>query len=136
MLHGIASGGVTVNEYPLPYPLTGSSSKQEMDTSEIMDQFFFILRRQKWQELLKRPVFDFYRSLLLTFEIDLSSVHPRFEPMTGASLIGEFGETILPEEILEYDIIVRMSPRRRYTIELEVESIKKAEPRIIEPEWI
>ena len=56
--------------------------------------------------------------------------------MTGTSLIVEFGETILPEEILEYDVIVQMPPRRRYTIELEVEGIRKAEPRIIEPEWI
>ena len=42
----------------------------------------------------------------------------------------------LPEETLEYDVIVQMPPRKRYTIELEVKSIKKAEPIIVEPEWI
>jgi hypothetical protein len=74
--------------------------------------------------------------LLPSFEIDLSSVHPLFESGTRTSLIKEFYEEILPEETLEYDIIVRMPPRKRYTIELEVKSIKKAEPRIVEPAWI
>jgi hypothetical protein len=56
--------------------------------------------------------------------------------MTRTSLIEEFYEEILPEEILEYDIVVCMSPRKSYTIELEVKSIRKAEPKIVEPEWM
>lgn len=38
------------------------------------------------------------------------------------------------EEILEYDIIVKMPPKEKYTIELEIKSIKKAEPKIVEEE--
>jgi len=37
------------------------------------------------------------------------------------------------EEILEYDIFVRMSPRREYTIDLKIASIAKAKP-MSEPE--
>jgi hypothetical protein len=56
--------------------------------------------------------------------------------MTSTSLIKEYYEEILSEETLEYDIIVRIPPRKRYAIGIEVKSIKKAEPRIVEPEWI
>ena len=38
------------------------------------------------------------------------------------------------EEILEYDIFVRMSPRREYTIDLKIASIAKAKPMSVEPE--
>lgn len=45
-------------------------------------------------------------------------------------------EMTLPEETLEYDLIVQMPPKNRYSIELEVKSIRKAELIIVEPEWI
>ena len=38
------------------------------------------------------------------------------------------------EEILDYDMIVRMPPRKTYSINLEIISIKKAEFKIIEPD--
>ncbi len=131
MLYEITSRDVTTKDYLIPYAFTGSSMGEETDISEILERLLFALIRQ---ELFRQPFF--YRSLLPSFEIDLSSVHPHFEPITGTSLIEEFYEEILPEETLEYDIIVRMPPRKRYTIELEVKNIKKAEPRIVEPEWI
>lgn len=34
---------------------------------------------------------------------------------------------------IEYDIVVQMSPKRKYTINLEVKSISKAEPKIVGP---
>lgn len=38
------------------------------------------------------------------------------------------------EEALEYGVVVRIPPKRRYSVELEVKSIKKAEPKVVEPE--
>ena len=38
------------------------------------------------------------------------------------------------EEELEYDIVVRMPPRRRYTIRLDIKSVRKASPKIIDPD--
>ena len=131
MLGEIASQVVTTKDYPVPSPFTGGSRREEAEISEISDQLFFVLTRQ---ELLKKPFF--YRSLLASFEIDLSSVRPYFEPMTKTSLIEEFYEEILPEEMLEYNIVVRMPPRKRYTIELEIKGVKRAEPKIVEPKWI
>lgn len=129
MFYEITSHDVTTKDYSIPYSFTGSSRREESDIREILAWPFFLMR----QELHKQPFF--YRSLP-PFEIDLSSVRPHFEPMNRISLIEEFYEEILPEEALEHDIVVRMPPRKRHTIELEVKSIKKAEPRIVEPEWI
>lgn len=129
MLYEITSRDVTTKDYSIPYPFTWSSRREESDINEILDWPFSVSLKQ---ELLRQPFF--YRSLLPSFEIDLSSVRPYFEPMNRTSLIEEFYEEILPEETLEYNIIVWMQPRKRYTIELEVKSIKKAEPRVVEPE--
>lgn len=131
MSYKTASRPITTKDYPNQYAFTGSSSGEETDISEVLDRLFFVSMSQ---ELLKKLLS--YRSLLPAFEIDLSSVRPCFEPMTRSSLIEESYEEILPEETLEYDVIVQMPPRKRYTIELEVKSIKKAEPIIVEPEWI
>lgn len=131
MSHEMASRHITIKDYPIPYAFTGSSRREETDMNEVLDRLFFLLMRQ---ELLEESFS--YRGLLPAFEIDLSSVRPYFEPMNRSSLIEEFCEEILPEETLEYDVIVQMPPRKRYTIELEVKSIKKAEPIIVEPEWI
>jgi len=38
------------------------------------------------------------------------------------------------EEGVEQDVIVRLPPKRCYSVELEIESIKKAEPKLAEPE--
>lgn len=36
-------------------------------------------------------------------------------------------------EAMEHDIAVRMPPKRRYTVELEIKNIRKAQPIVIEP---
>jgi len=51
-----------------------------------------------------------------------------------SSLEKSFLETT--EEIIEYDVVVRIPPRRSYTIQMRVESIEKGEPIIVEPESI
>lgn len=131
MSHQITSRHITIKDYPTPHVFTGSSRGEETDRNEVLDRLFFVLMGCK---LLKEPFF--YRSLLPAFEIDLSSARPCFEPMNRSSLIEGFCEETLPEETLEYDLIVQMPPRNRYSIELEVKSIRKAEPIIVEPEWI
>ena len=131
MLSESVSQVVTTKDYSVPSPFTGGSRREEAAISEISDRLFFVLTGQ---ELFKKPFF--YRSLLTSFEIDLSSVHPYFEPMTATSLIEEFYEETLLEEMLEYNVVVRIPPIKRYTIELEIKSVKRAEPKIVEPEWI
>lgn len=45
-------------------------------------------------------------------------------------------EKIFNEEVLKYDIAVSIPPKRRYSVELDVKRIRKAEPKIVEPEFI
>ena len=39
-------------------------------------------------------------------------------------------EEMMEEEMMEFDVVVRMPPKRRDTIKVKVKSIRKAEPRI------
>ena len=41
---------------------------------------------------------------------------------------------VIPGEMLEHDEIVRNPPRKRYASNIRVKGIRKAEPRIIEPD--
>ena len=38
-----------------------------------------------------------------------------------------------PEEMMQFNVVVRMPPVRSYTVKVKVKSIKKAEQRIVEP---
>ncbi|MGR3311440.1 MAG: hypothetical protein ACUZ77_11790 [Candidatus Brocadiales bacterium] len=43
---------------------------------------------------------------------------------------------VLHEEMIEHDIIVKMPPKGRYTMKVKGFRRKKAEPRIVLPEWL
>lgn len=118
----------TFRDYPTKSPFTGSSRVEESYISEVP---YALLSPLAMQKMLKERFFrDYIYSLL--FEVDMSSIRPHFEVKIETFSI----EEATPKEMLEYDIVVRMLPKRKYTIELEVKSIKKAEPKIVEPEWI
>jgi len=130
---------VTCKDYPIQYSSNISSRFEEIDKNETLDSVLSIWIREKQ---LRRPFF--YRTLLSLFEVDISSVRPYFEIKRGTSLVEEaVGEKPIPRyiseedillEMIEHDFVVRMPPKKRYTIELEVKNIIKGEPRIAEPE--
>lgn len=39
-------------------------------------------------------------------------------------------------ELIESNIIVRMPPKEKYTVTLAIKSIRKADPKIVEPDWL
>ncbi len=43
--------------------------------------------------------------------------------------------TLFFEQLSEYDIVVNMSPKRSYAVTLKVESVSRADPNIVEPDW-
>lgn len=128
MIYEVTAQDITTQAYPIQYGFSESSGVKGIDISEIMDKLFPVLVGQK---LMKEPFF--YQNLLSFLETDLSSIYTHFEVKTETSLKEETIEEITPEEMMEYDVVVRMPPKRRYTVELEVKSIRKAEPRIVEP---
>jgi hypothetical protein len=79
-----------------------------------------------------------YRSLFPGPEIDLSSIQSYFEIKNETSLIEKLSEIAISEDIsedmLEFDIVIRMPPKKEWSVRLRVESIEKAKPHIVEPE--
>lgn len=65
----------------------------------------------------------------------ISSLSPKRITRTSP-LVENFHNNVSFEEMIEHDIIVRMPPKKRYTINLQVVSIKRAQPKIVEPEGI
>jgi hypothetical protein len=46
----------------------------------------------------------------------------------------EFANKIDLEESIEYDVVVRMPPKKRYFVEIDVREISKAKPKAVLPE--
>ncbi|MCK4245078.1 MAG: hypothetical protein KAX20_05580 [Candidatus Omnitrophica bacterium] len=131
MIYQLTLQDVTYQDYPIPCPFAISSRVEEIDKNEAWNRLLSILIREK---RLKGPFL--YQALSL-LEIDLSSVWPRYEIKNETSLIEEIvdiSEEDIVTEMLEHDFIVRMPPRKRYTVEMKVENIRRGEPRIVEPE--
>lgn len=40
------------------------------------------------------------------------------------------------EDLIEYDVVVRMPPKKRYSLEIDVSGIIKAKPKVVLPEAI
>jgi len=40
------------------------------------------------------------------------------------------------EDSIEYDVLVRMPPKKRYFVEIDVREVTKAKPKIVLPETI
>lgn len=128
MLCEVASRDLKTGVYPLQDAFTGSSREEETDTNEIFDRLFFLM----CQGLLKTPFL--YQSLTPRFQSDASSIHPCFELRSETSLTEDIFKEVIPEEMLEFDIVVWMPPVREYTARVKIKSVEKATPRIVEPE--
>jgi hypothetical protein len=118
---------VTYGDSPIQYFSSPSTGIEEIDIMEIRDNVL-----STWMR--KRPKEPFYYSLISLFEIDLSSIWPHFEIKSEIPLIEEILEKVIPEDMLEFDIIVRMPPMKEWSARLRVKSVEKATPRIVEPE--
>lgn len=138
MMYQLTLRDVTYRGYPIQHPSAVSSGVEEIDINDIWDSLLSVWIQEKW---FRKPFL--YHSLMPLLEIDWSSVRPHFEIKNETSLIEEaVGKTIsghiseedIVMEMLEHDFIVRVPPKKRYTVELEVKNIRKGEPRIVEPE--
>ncbi len=120
-------GGLHI-DYSIQYPKSGSSTK-EPDINEVLDNLFSIPDRGK---LLTRI---FHQNLLALFEIDFSSVQPYFEIRREPLIeVEKISEEMIAAEMLIHDFIVRIPPKKKYRVEIEVRSIKRGEPTIVVPE--
>jgi len=118
---------IAYRDYPIQYFSTSSTGIDEIDIMDVRDNLL-----STWMR--KRPKKLFYHSLIPLLEIDLSSIRPHFEIKNETSLIEEILEMVVPEDMLEFDIFVRMPPIKEWSARLRVKSVEKATPRIFELE--
>lgn len=122
---------VTYQGYPIQYSSAVSSEIEEIDKNDIWDNLLSTLIREK---RFRKP--SLYHNLIFLLENDWSSVWPRFGIKNETSLIEERFEKRIPEDMLEFDIIVRMPPMKEWVARLKVRNVEKAMPHIVEPEEI
>nr|MDO8076961.1 hypothetical protein [Candidatus Freyarchaeota archaeon] len=84
-----------------------------------------------WIERIPKEIIG-WQYLLPLLEIDQSSVLPHLEIKRETSLLqGKIKP--LPEVPLEFDVYVRIPPKKRWTVKGSIKSISKASPHIVEP---
>ncbi len=113
--------------YQLQYFSTVNTSVEEMNnTSAIVDNIATMLVQKPFKPLS-------YHGLIPFFKSDASSVFYDFEikneTFSETNLKGQF-----PFEMLEHDAMVHIPAQTKYSIQLNITSIKKGEPGIVEPE--
>jgi hypothetical protein len=129
MMYQLTMQEVTYRDYPIQYSPSLSTGIEEIDVIDLRERVLSnILREQP-----KRP---FYSSLISLLETDLSSIWPHFEIKSETSRFEEISEREIPEDMLEFDIAVRMPPVKEWYARVKVKSVEKATPRIVEPEGI
>lgn len=75
------------------------------------------------------PIKDFYPVDYLTFDVasHLENITPILENET-------YYKELIPEEMIEHDIFVKMPPKRRRAVKFKIKCIRRAKPRIVIPE--
>lgn len=119
-MYPLTSEEVTSPDYPVRCP-PSASSVDWLDGSEMLDSLISGWLRQK-------------PSLPSLPEIDSSSVHQSARIKSKTSSIGKTFEEVISEEMLEYDEIVHIPPKKRYAINIRVKEIRKAVPVITTPD--
>jgi len=87
-----------------------------------------------WQkDIFKEAVFQSQRGLMT---VSQSSICP--EPGTNSQVASKkaSAKDANLDDMIEHDIIVRMPPKRRYLVEVDVTDIRKAKPKIVAPDSI
>lgn len=118
---------VTYPDYPIQTPSSPSTGIEEIDKPEIWESLLFSLIRKQFKKQIHYNLFPL-------FEVDLSSIKPHFEIKNETSLIEDIFEKTIPENMLEFNIVVRMPPMKEWSARVKVKSVEKATPRIVEPE--
>ncbi len=87
-----------------------------------------------WQkDILKEAVFQSQRGLM---SVSQSPICPK--PGTNGRVASEkaSAKDANLNDMIEHDIVVRMPPKRRYLVEVDVTDIRKAKPKIVAPDSI
>jgi hypothetical protein len=116
---------IIYRDYPIHYFSSESIGIEEIDLD-----IYSVL--SNW--VREQPKRLFYPSLIPLLETDLSSIWPHFEIKNETSIFEEILEREIPEDMLEFNIVVRMPPMKEWFARVRVKGVEKATPCIVEPE--
>ena len=68
--------------------------------------------------------------------VSQSKLYPQSVTKEKVDSKEEFVNKTNLEDSIEYDVLVRMPPKKRYFVEIDVREITKAKPKIVLPEAI
>lgn len=111
------------------YPCSIASMDEEIDINDCLGISSDSLVKR---EALKKAIW--HGNLLAMFEVDWSSIIPSLQCKNETFAAKGFFQAIIPTPTIEYDMVVSMSPKRRYTVNLNIEKIRKGTPKPISPE--
>lgn len=126
-MQGLTYQEVTTRCYPIGEFNSPSTNVEEM--SEVLEGAVSNLVK------MLSKIKD-YSSLISFLEIDRSTVYPIFKSKSETFASGIMLEDMFNEEIVEHDVVICMPPKKRYTVEINIQAIRKGEPKVIEPEEI
>jgi len=128
----------TYLDYSIQFVASLSTGMEEIDKLELRESLLSFL-----VGIREQPKRQLYQDLSYLFEVDPSSVKPHFEIRNESSRVEELtrereqepiSEEDIAIEMLEHDFIVKMPPKKRYKIQVHMRSVKKGEPRLVEPD--
>jgi len=129
MLNEITSSDLLPDGYPISIIFTGSSRKEGSELKEILDWLFFSLTRQDLS-----INFSYLRECMPLFERDMSSVHPHLEITSETYETMILTDEEIVSDMLDHNYVVKMPPKKEYSIRLKIRSVEKAVPRVFKPE--
>lgn len=128
----ISRGDIAYSHYPTQYPLATSSKIEPDFIAEVGHRLLHNwVGVDDWTGIVPNNKRAYPSGIV--FYVDRSSVRPHFEIRNATYLIESSVEKTI-ETIFEHYIVFQMPPKRKYKIELELKSIKKAKPKFVEPD--
>jgi hypothetical protein len=115
-------------EYPIKLLSGPSSGVEKVDITELVDELQSLWQKNIRLAYSSRTPFP----LSYLFEIDYSSVWPRFE-IKNETFVDGVSEEMILERMVRHDFIVKMPPVSEYTIKVKIKSIDAATPHIVTP---
>ena len=80
---------------------------------------------------------DRYQTRIARSQVSVCKIEVALLPEGYIALLPEgYLETMVPFEMLEHNIILKMTPKEKFKINIEIKKITKAKPKIVEPDWI
>lgn len=129
MPFNITFPGVETNYYQVPDILRGSSRCLSSELFDIWGKAH--TKTREWKiEWTARPLERDFLALCPILDADRSAINPpKLEFRNETFESKEFTEEQLFEELFKHELHIRIKPKKKYSINLKIDQVKKGKPR-------